>query len=226
MSKFENKSKGKVQKVEKEKIEIFYSFFHDSRSFHFTNILWVGFSHESVLHSFYALIVCVLNFWQKEIDKDLLIKCWLQRSWFACFSLCLSLTVFFFFLSLSVSLSIWKSLYLYLSVFLSFSFSVCLFLSVFHYLSFSLCICLFLFVIHCLSSLFYTSGSQPFFARGTLNMRKNFGAHLYLNFFEKDLGKELYFTNCKQNLLIFLKRVVKVRSKKNWRHTWKELTAH
>ncbi len=35
-----------------------------------------------------------------------------------------------------------------------------------------------------------------------------------------------YFTNCYQNLLTFHRRVVKVRIKKVWRHTWKGLTAH
>jgi len=35
-----------------------------------------------------------------------------------------------------------------------------------------------------------------------------------------------YFTNCYQNLLIFHRRVVKVRIKKVWRHTWKDLAAY
>ena len=45
-------------------------------------------------------------------------------------------------------------------------------------------------------------------------MRKKFGGTLIPNFFEKTKKKEPNFTNCKQNLLTFLKRVVKVRTKK------------
>ncbi len=38
--------------------------------------------------------------------------------------------------------------------------------------------------------------------------------------------KVVFFTNCNRNLLIFHRRVVKVRIKKVWRHTLKDLTAH
>ena len=68
--------------------------------------------------------------------------------------------------------------------------------------------------------------STFFRSRNTKHEKKFYGTLIPEFFFEKDLGKELYFTNCKQNFLIFLKRVVKVRSKKKWRYTWKELTAH
>ena len=65
-----------------------------------------------------------------------------------------------------------------------------------------------------------SSGSQSFSNRGTLNMRKNLAQHLFQNFYEKrPLEKEFYFTNCKQNLLIFAKRVVKVMTKKWLRNT-------
>ena len=57
---------------------------------------------------------------------------------------------------------------------------------------------------------FYSSGSQPFLAHGTLNMRKNLAAHLDQKFSEKGLEK---VTNCQQNLFTVLKRVVKVRTK-------------
>ena len=42
-------------------------------------------------------------------------------------------------------------------------------------------------------------------------MRKKFAAHLFLDFFEKDIGK---VTNCQKNVLIVPKRVVKERTKK------------
>ena len=59
------------------------------------------------------------------------------------------------------------------------------------------------------------SVSQPFLARGTLNVRQNLATHLYLEIFEKVLEKELYFTNWKQNFLIF---TIKVRLTKMAAH--------
>ena len=55
-------------------------------------------------------------------------------------------------------------------------------------------------------------GSRPFLFDGTLNTRKKFGGTLI----QIRPKKQFYFTNCNQNLLIFHKRIEKVRSKKSF----------
>jgi hypothetical protein len=71
-----------------------------------------------------------------------------------------------------------------------------------------------------------SSGSQPFLANGTLNIRKNLAAHLYENFSMQDLEKNSYILLVAAKSSFFHKTVVKVRTKKVWRHTWQDLTAH
>jgi hypothetical protein len=65
---------------------------------------------------------------------------------------------------------------------------------------------------------FVNSGSQPFLARGTLNTRKNFAAHLYLKKLRKT-WKRASFYKLQPKSPHFIVRIVKVRDQK-------ELAAH
>ncbi len=67
--------------------------------------------------------------------------------------------------------------------------------------------------------------SQDQFRAVVLNLFQ-LTAHFYQKNLETDLEKQFYITNCSQNLFFFHKTVVKVRTKKVWRHTWKDLTSH
>ena len=65
-------------------------------------------------------------------------------------------------------------------------------------------------ICHCSEQWF----SAFFCSRHTKHEKKNW-RHTYSEFFwKRPRKKEFYFRNCNQNLLIFLKRVVKVRTKK------------
>ncbi len=57
----------------------------------------------------------------------------------------------------------------------------------------------------------YTSVSQPFLTRGTLNIRKKLTAHWYQEIFEKDQVKSLY---CIPNTFFSPKRIVKLKTNK------------
>ena len=60
--------------------------------------------------------------------------------------------------------------------------------------------------------IFYTSGSQPFLACGTLNIEKKLAAHLHLEIFEKVLENKLISQKAS------LQEYVKFDTRQTWQH--------